>query len=334
MPRPVRNPPNPYLSRELEWLGPPPDARVEVHEETARRFLNRNDSPDVPFAWSGNPYRGCAHACAYCYARATHQYLDWGAGTDFDTKLVVKRNAPELLSRELAARGWTREWIVLSGNTDCYQPLEASYRLTRRCLEVARARANPVAVITKGALVARDVDVLADLARGPGARVVISVAFHDQDLARAVEPGAPSPATRFRALRALADAGVPCGVAFAPLIPGLNDDQIPGVLEAAKEAGAERAFLSMLRLPREVRDVFEERLDARLPGRKRKVLSAVADARAGQLRASEFGTRMRGSGPRWKLACDLFDLHARRLGMDGDEWASLRTAAPVQRELF
>lgn len=334
MPRPVRNPPNPYLSRELEWLGPPPDARVEVFEESARRFLNRNESPDVPFAWSGNPYRGCAHACAYCYARATHQYLDWGAGTDFDTKLVVKRNAPELLSRELAARGWKREWIVLSGNTDCYQPLEASYRLTRRCLEVARARANPVAVITKGALVARDVDVLADLARGPGARVVISVAFHDKDLARAVEPGAPSPSTRLRALRTLADAGVPCGIAFAPLIPGLNDDQIPRVLEAAKDAGAERAFLSMLRLPREVRDVFEDRLDARLPDRRKKVMSAVADARSGQAIVGEFGTRMRGSGPRWKLACDLFDLHARRLGMDGDEWSSLRTEAPVQRELF
>ena len=338
MPRPIQNPPNPYLSREVEWLGEPPPARVQVFEETARRFLNPNESPDVPFAWSGNPYRGCAHACAYCYARATHQYLGWGAGTDFESKLVIKRNAPELLAMELARRGWKREWILLSGNTDCYQPIEASYRLTRRCLEVARARANPTAIITKSALVARDVDLLADLARGPGARVIISLAFMDAGRARAIEPGAPTPARRLAALRILADAGIPCGVAFAPLIPGLNDAEIPAVLEAAHDAGAERAFMTLLRLPGAVREVFHERLAARLPLAARKVKNALADARQGQTGEHRFTERMQGRGPRWKLATDLFQLHCRRLGMDGDDWTSLRenphAARQRQGELF
>jgi len=338
MPRPILNPPNPYLTREVEWLGQPPMARVQVFEETARTLLNRNDSEDVPFVWSGNPYRGCAHACAYCYARTTHQYLDWGAGSDFETKLVIKRNAPELLAKELSRRGWKREWILFSGNTDCYQPIEANYRLTRRCLEVARARANATAIITKSALVARDVDVLADLARGPGVRVIFSIPFIDPDHARAVEPGAPTPATRLRAMRKLVDAGIPCGLAFAPLIPGLNEDQIPAVLEAAKEAGAERAFLSLLRLPDTVREVFHERMEARLPLRVKKIRNAFEDMRQGQRNQQRPGERMRGRGPRWDLAADLFALHSRRLGMDGDDWSSLRanpeTARQEQGELF
>lgn len=329
MPRPVSNPPNPWASTHVEWLGEPPPAALEVYEEEARSVLSRNDSPDVPFTYGVNPYRGCFHGCAYCYARTSHQFLGWGAGTDFERRIVVKVDAPERLSLELARPALRGERIAFSGVTDCYQPLEASYGLTRRCLEVCLARGNPVGVITKGALVRRDVDVLARLARGPGASVHISVPFADARIARLIEPYAPPPAKRFEAMRILAQAGIETGIAIAPLVPGLSDPDVPRLLEEAARAGARSAFLMLLRLPGEVETVFRERLTEVLPERSAKILGALREAHGGKLYDGAFGTRMRGSGPRWRATVDLFRLHCRRLGLDQD-W-SAEGRAPQRR---
>ncbi len=319
MPRPVSNPPNPWASVHVEWLGEPPPARLEVFEEEARSVLSENDSPDVPFRWSVNPYRGCLHGCAYCYARPGHQYLGWGAGTDFDRKIVVKVNAPSALARELSRPSWRREAITFSGVTDCYQPLEASYELTRKCLEVCLAHRTPVAVITKGALIRRDRDLLAAMAAESLATAYVSIPFLDDRTARKIEPFASAPSQRFETLRLLSEAGIPTGIAVAPLIPGLNDSDVPRLLDRAKAAGASRAFLVLLRLPAEVRPVFEERLREAFPLRAERVLGAVLDARGGRQSDGTFGARMRGSGPRWDAVRDLFDLCCRKLGLNAKE---------------
>ncbi|MCI0651367.1 MAG: PA0069 family radical SAM protein [Planctomycetes bacterium] len=311
----VSNPPNPWRTVEREWLGEPPEAELTVYEERAASILSENDSPDVGFRFSVNPYRGCFHGCAYCYARPSHQYLDFGAGTDFDRKLVVKMNAPELLEAAFEKQSWQGEQVAFSGVTDCYQPLEASYRLTRRCLEVCHKYRNPVKIITKGALIRRDAELLAALARDARLTVYISIPFADAQYARAIEPQAPSPEARFAALRALAERGIECGVAVAPLIPGLNDDQIPEVLERARAAGATRAFRILLRLPDEVRPVFEERLRAAFPLRYERVMSAMRELRGPKLYGGGFGRRMVGHGSRWRAIEDLFALACRRHGI-------------------
>ena len=260
MPRPISNPPNPWLTRHVEWLDEPPHAALEVYEEHAKSLIVENDSPDVGFRFGINAYRGCFHACAYCYARPSHQYLGFGAGTDFERLIVVKVNAPELLARELARPSWRKEPIAFSGNTDCYQPLEASYELTRRCLEIALEHRQPVRMITKGALVRRDVDVLAKLAHKGLVHVMISIPFLEEEVGRRLEPGASSPNKRFETLRALSDAGIPTGIAIAPLVPGLNDSDVAMLLERAADCGAKQAFMTLLRLPGEVLPVFRERL--------------------------------------------------------------------------
>ena len=268
----------------------------------------------MPFEYSLNPYRGCTHACAYCYARTPHQYLGFGAGTDFDRTIVVKTNAPEVLLNELARSSRRRGEIVFSGNTDCYQPLEASYKLTRRCLQACLRFETPVGVITKGVLVRRDMDVLAQLARGPGAEVHVSIAFDDPADCRLMEPGTPTPEQRFETLRVLSDAGIPTAVALAPVIPGLNDHAIGSILERAAASGARRAFLSLLRLSAEVAVVFEERLRACFPGRAERVLSALADERHGS-QTADFGARMRGQTPRWKALERMFEISCRRFDL-------------------
>jgi DNA repair photolyase len=339
MPRPVSNPPNPWESRHAEWLGEPPAAELQVFEEEARSILAENESPDVGFRYSVNPYRGCFHACAYCYARPTHQYLGWGAGTDFERKIVAKTNAAPLLRRELGRRAWKGDTIVFSGVTDCYQPLEAVYGLTRACLETCLEFRNPIGIVTKGALVRRDTDLLAALAREADAVVYVSIPFADDRAARALEPSVAPPSQRFEALAALADAGVPTGVAVAPIIPGLNDSDIPKVLSRAAEAGVRRAFLTLLRLPAETRLVFEERIVEAYPDRAARIFSNLEQTRGGKRNESRFGARMEGTGPRWRAIETLFEVECRRLGLNRAETENMhhstyRRPPPAQKGLF
>ncbi len=336
-PRRVSNPRNPWRTSHVEWLEEPPVAALEVFEEEAVSVLTENDSPDIGFRWSVNPYRGCWHACAYCYARPGHQYIGFGAGTDFDRRIVVKTNAADVLSVQLASKSWRREVVVFSGSTDCYQPLEATYELTRRCLEVCLARHTPIAIITKGTLIRRDVELIARLAHGPGAHVTVSIPFLDEDAARALEPGAPTPSRRFETMRILADAGVTVGISLAPLIPGFRESDIAMLLQRAKECGATSAFTTLLRLPAEVAPVFEERFRAAFPDHWRKVESAIREMRGGNLHDPRFGHRMRGKGARWDAVMQLFELQRRRLGLDDTGSRITRpadTSTVTQLDLF
>lgn len=311
----VSNPPNPYESAVREWLEEPPAVRVEVYEETAKSILSENDSPDLPFRWSVNPYRGCQHACAYCYARPYHEYLGLGAGTDFDSKLVVKVNAPDLLDEAFSRRGWGGESVNFSGVTDCYQPLEAVWGLTRRCLEVCLRHRNPAAIVTKSYLVRRDAELLSELNRVAGARVYLSIPFADDRAARAVEPQAPPPGRRFEALRILRDAGVPVGVLVAPIIPGLNDTQVAEVLRRAAEAGATSASFTALRLPGPVAEIFFERVKNVLPLRAERIEHRLRDMRGGQLNDPRFGRRLDATGEYWESIRRLFDGVCHRYGL-------------------
>lgn len=323
--RPVDNPPNPYHSQHREWLEPPADARLEIYEDASATILSKNDSPDLPFTWSVNPYRGCQHACAYCYARPYHEYLDFGAGTDFDTKLVVKRNAAELLRKAFQHKRWKKEMVNFSGVTDCYQPIEAAHGITRACLEVCRDFANPAAVITKGFLVVRDADLLARIQELAGSRVYLSIPFADAEMAKLIEPQAPPPARRFEAIRRLRDAGVPVGVMVAPIIPGLNDKEIPAILEQAADAGAQSASYAALRLSGSVETVFVERLRHAVPLRAERVLNRIREIRGGKLSDPRFGNRMRGEGVYWESIRSLFSISKQRFGLDVQEGAG----APV-----
>jgi DNA repair photolyase len=314
----ISNPPNPWESTHVEYLGKPPEADLEIFEEHPRSILAENESPDVGFRWSLNPYRGCFHACSYCYARTSHEYLGFGAGTDFDRKIVVKVNAPELLRAELSRRSWKGETIIFSGNTDCYQPLEAVYELTRRCLEVCAGFRNPVAIITKGALVRRDAELLARMSREASVSVSLSIPFSDDAMSRTIEPNASLPSQRFETLRLLSAAGIRTGVGVAPVIPGLNDSQISAVLGQARSAGATSAFLTLVRLAGQTLPVFRERLEQAFPQRASRIWSAIQQVRGGKLNESRFGLRMRGVGARWDAIHDLFDLECRRLGFNAE----------------
>jgi DNA repair photolyase len=321
--KPVSNPPNPWDSVHAEWLGEPPEAKLEVFEEEARSVLAENNSPDIGFRFSINPYRGCFHACSYCYARPTHQYLGFGAGTDFERKIVVKVNAPERLRAELSRKSWRGDTICFSGNTDCYQPLEAVYGLTRRCLEVCAEFRNPVGLITKGTLIRRDVDLLTRMAKETPVSVSISIAFADDAVARSLEPGTAPPSKRFETLAILSAAGLRTGISLAPTIPGLNDGDAASLLERARDAGARFAFQTLLRLPGEVLPVFEERLREAFPRRARKVFHAIEEMRGGKRNESGFGKRMHGIGPRWQAIEALFETQCRRLGLNVREGAEM-----------
>lgn len=312
----IDNPPNPYQSTHHEWLEEPPPALPEVYVERGRSILSENDSPDLHFRWSVNPYRGCQHACAYCYARPTHEYLGWGAGTDFETKLTVKRNAPDLLRKAFRSRKWRSELVAFSGVTDCYQPLEAVWQLTRQCLEVCLEYRNPACVVTKSYLIRRDVDLLAEMARHDLIHVCMSIAFVDPTVSRLVEPQAPVPARRFEAMRILAEAGVPVGVLFAPVIPGLNDAEIGGVLEQASVCGARHASHVALRLPGSVEPVFLDRMRKALPLRAERIENRLREIRGGHLDDSRFGHRMTGEGVYWHSVDRLFEVMRRRYHLD------------------
>lgn len=312
----VENPPNPWLTHTVEWLGEPPETKLEVFEETeTRRIITHNDSPDVGFDFTVNCYRGCIHGCTYCFSRPTHEYLGYGAGTDFDRKIVVKINAPTLLRAELMKPSWKGDEIVFSFTSDPYIPLEANYKLTRRCLQICSEFRNPVGVITKSALVRRDIDVLQQLTGDAHVAVFFTIPFTDREVARSVEPYAPLPEARFHAMADLAAAGITVGIGIAPVIPGLSND-LPVLLKRAKESGATLAFINMLRLPGSVAPYFEERLREKLPTRADRVMNRIREARDGKVNSSVFGERMRGKGEYWGAIERLFNIHSERLGFN------------------
>lgn len=297
-----------------EDLGPRHPQTV-VLPDTARTVISRNQSPDIYFDRSLNPYRGCEHGCIYCYARPTHAYLDLSPGLDFETKLFAKHDAPALLRRELARPGYTCAPLTIGANTDAYQPLERELRITRGVLEVLWECRHPVTVITKGSLVTRDVDLLAQLAAENLATVLISVTTLDPALKRTLEPRAASPAARLRAIRTLTDAGVPVVAMVAPVIPAVTDHELEAILEAAAAAGAVAASWQLVRLPLEVAPLFRDWLEAHLPLRKAHVMSVLGQLRGGRDNDPRFGHRMRGEGPFATLLAQRFTAAARRLGL-------------------
>jgi len=314
------NPPNRFERLHLdrsEWLDPddPPPETVLL-EDATRSILARNDSPDVGFDLGLNPYRGCSHGCSYCYARPTHEYLGMSAGLDFETRIVVKRTAPDLLREALSARRWEPQVIGMSGNTDPYQPVERRLRITRRCLEVLADFRNPVSIITKSYLVTRDIDLLGELAQHRAVTVVLSITSLQNDLQRAMEPRASSPARRLGAIRVLADAGIPVGVNVAPVVPGLTDHELPAILEEAAYAGASFASYIVLRLPHGVKDIFAEWLERHVPERRDKVLNRVRELRGGALYDGRFGVRGRGEGPWADQLRGLYRITRDRLRLD------------------
>lgn len=304
----------------------PTNVRTTCFRDDSQSIISRNDSPDVGFDVSLNPYRGCEHGCSYCYARPTHDYLGFNCGVDFESKIMVKPDAAALLRRELAAPGWKPRVLACSGVTDCYQPVEARLGITRECLQVLVETRNPVVVITKNLLVTRDADLLADLARDNAAMVYVSITTLDPELARVMEPRASSPAMRLRAIRDLRAAGVRVGVSTAPVIPGLNDHELPALLAAAAEAGAESAFYTAVRLPWGVADVFSDWLARHLPAQRNKILNRIREMRGGKLNDPAFGARMRGTGSLAREMHALFAVSARRAGIDSTH-APLSTAA-------
>lgn len=325
------NPPSRFEQRFFE---PDPEVcdpeeplpRTRFLKDTARSVIVLQNSPDIGIQASLNPYRGCEHGCAYCYARPTHEYLGFSAGLDFESRILVKENAPELLRRELSSPRWTPRVLVLSGVTDPYQPAERRRLLTRRCLQVLLEFRNPVAVITKNFLVTRDADLLAPLAAFRAAAAVVSITTLDAALARTLEPRTSSPARRLEAVRTLSRAGIPVGVNVAPVIPGLTDHEIPALLGAAREAGALFAGHTMLRLPGAVAEIFSDWLAQHRPERRERVLARLRDVRGGRLNDPRFGTRMTGEGPYAEQIHALFRAACRKAGLSS-EWPELSTAA-------
>ena len=325
------NPPNRFeriaRERDADWDPEDDPAPATVFfRDHSRTLITYNDSPDIGFKASLNPYRGCEHGCAYCYARPTHEYLGFSAGVDFETKIMVKEDAPELLRQELSSAHWKPQTLALSGVTDCYQPVERRRQLTRRCLAVLAEFRNPVGIVTKNYLVTRDVDYLQELARYQAVAVNLSINSLDAGLARLLEPRAASPAHRLAALELLAKAGVPAGVLVAPVIPGLNDHEIPLVIAAAAKAGARWAAPQVLRLPLGVAPLFEDWLTRTFPDRKDKVLNRIRSLRAGKLNDARFGSRMKGEGIFAEQICQMFHVARRKAGLE-DDGPELSTAA-------
>jgi DNA repair photolyase len=294
--------------------------------ERARELITRNDSPDIPFEQSINPYRGCEHACIYCYARPSHAYMGLSPGLDFETRLFYKEDAAAVLEKQLARPGYVCKPIMLGANTDPYQPVERRMGVTRSILEVLTRTRHPVTVITKSALVLRDLDLLTQLAQQGLTSVAISITTQDAELKRTLEPRAASPQARLRTLAALAAAGVPCGVMVAPVIPALTDHELEAILAAAAAAGAGWAGYVLLRLPYEIKDLFREWLEAHFPQRAAHVMAVVRDMRGGRDNDPRFGTRMRGTGPYAQLLRERFRIACQRLGLCGQGRKSLTTA--------
>ena len=289
---------------------------TQLLRDTSRSVISHNDSPDIPFSHSLNPYRGCEHGCIYCYARPTHEYLGFSAGLDFESRILVKEDAAQLLRRELAAPGWQPDTLVMSGVTDPYQPAERRLRITRACLEVLAEARQPVGVITKNELVTRDIDLLSELAQHQAARVFLSITTLDGDLARRLEPRASHPRNRLAAVSQLAAAGIPVGVMVAPIVPAITDHEIPRILAAAAAAGAQAAGFTVLRLPGAVAGLFAAWLERHFPDRRDKVLNRIRELRGGRLNDPRFGSRMRGEGIFAEQIRVLFESSRRRAGLD------------------
>ncbi|MBE7218861.1 MAG: PA0069 family radical SAM protein [Caulobacteraceae bacterium] len=306
---------------------PAPRLATTLTAERARSVISRNTSPDVPFDQAINTYRGCEHGCIYCYARPNHAYVGLSPGIDFESKLFFKPDAPRLLEQELARPGYVCRPIHIGGVTDVYQPVERPQRLTRACMEVLQACGHPFSVITKSALIARDADILGDMGARGLVRAFVSVTTLDRRLARDMEPRAATPERRLQAIRTLAEAGVPVGVGFSPVIPGLNDHEMEAVLERARDAGASTASFILLRLPREIAGLFKEWLAEARPDRAERVMSLIRQARGGRENDPRFGDRMKGAGPVAALIASRFRLACRRLGLNTER-------RPLRTDLF
>jgi DNA repair photolyase len=334
------NPPNRFekirLERDEDWdPAEDPSPKTSFLRDLSQSIITYNDSPDIPFRAGLNVYRGCEHGCSYCYARITHEYLGFSAGLDFETKIMVKENAPDLLWRELSSPKWKPQPLGMSGVTDCYQPVERRLELTRRCLAVLAEFRNPVSIITKNYLVTRDIDLLRDLAAHHAVMVHLSINSLDPELARKLEPRAASPKMRLAAVEALAKAGVPVGVLVAPVIPALNDHEIPSVLAAAKAAGAGWACTEILRLPLTVAPIFEQWLEQNVPGKKDKVLNRIRAIRGGKLNDARFGSRMRGEGIFAGQISQMFHVARQKAGLaeDGPELSAAAFRRPEGAQL-
>ncbi len=310
-------------SEECEMLAEAAPVKTEVRYETIDRVLTYNRSPDLPFDRSVNPYRGCEHGCIYCFARPTHTYLGMSAGLDFETKLIARPGAPEALERALRKRGYQPAPIAIGTNTDPYQPIEAELRIMRGCLKVLAQAKHPVAIVTKGTLIERDIDILTPMARDGLVRVGVSVTSMDPHIARAMEPRVPGPARKFEMISRLTDAGVPVRLMVSPVIPGLTDPDLEAILEAGRQAGADLASWILLRLPLEVGPLFREWLEERFPDMAARVLKLVRETQDGELYQSHWHRRMRGSGAYADLIAQRFKLASKRLGYKA-EAASLR----------
>jgi DNA repair photolyase len=309
---------------------PPMPLRTRMEVDHARSVISYNASPDVPFDRSINPYRGCEHGCVYCYARPTHAYLGLSPGLDFESRLFHKPDAPEQLARELAAPRYRAQPICLGANTDPYQPVERGLRLTRRIVEVLHGCDHPLRIVTKGALIERDLDLLADMATRNLVSVAVSVTSLDRQLSRRLEPRAAAPERRLETIARLAQAGIPVRVLIAPVIPALNDEHLESIMQRAREAGAGGAGYVLLRLPLEIRDLFVEWLDTHYPLRKEHVMARVRDSRGGKDYDAAFGTRMKGTGLFAELLAKRFRLAAKRLGFAPEpELDCSRFRAPV-----
>jgi DNA repair photolyase len=315
-----------------------PAPRTQFFRDVSQTIITYNNSPDIGFEASINPYRGCEHGCIYCYARPYHEYLGMSAGLDFETKIVVKENAPELLGKELCSPRWTPQTLAISGVTDCYQPIERKLKLTRRCLEVVAEFRNPVAIVTKNYLVTRDIDVLSELAGHKAAAVFLSITTLDAELARIMEPRTAQPVARLRAISELGKAGIPTGVIVAPVIPGLTDHELPQIIVAAAQAGAQFAGYVPLRLPYAVAPLFEQWLAQHMPDRKERVLGAIRAMRGGKLNDPNFGSRMRGEGIFAEQLHALFVAACRKAGLTHEQFelstAAFRRPAEPQLVLF
>lgn len=303
----------------------PDSLATEVTDERVRSIISRNQSPDVPFEQSINPYRGCEHACIYCFARPTHAYWDMSPGLDFETRLIAKPGAAKQLRRELDKAGYQVSTIALGINTDAYQPIEKQRGITREILEVLSEYRHPVSLITKGGLILRDLDILSDMAAHGLCSVSVSLTTLDNHLKRVMEPRTAAPATRLKVLRELSAAGIPTGVIMGPVIPFINDHELEAILEAASDAGAQRASWIMLRLPLELDELFQDWLHRHFPQRANHVMNRIRDLRGGKSYNSRFGERMTGTGPYADLIRQRFNRKARSLGINQHEARSLRT---------